>query len=216
MIENILATAFFVSIILLFVFGIMWAENSKHGKRNFLIDIPIIVVLFLSFGIFANNDQDTGTSTPETSDSSNTSDDKDMDKEVTKEEYTDDMAGEIKQSVNDNESISANKVSVDGQFDAKPKTMAISIRSDDFTGKHDEDYLSILDAIKVSQKHNISDFSNVKYVLVGKLTDRYKDSYEPIAWFNFSGKSLKGLKTNEVTLDMLEGIANDYHFKPLK
>ncbi|KPN80051.1 hypothetical protein RZ56_06690 [Apilactobacillus kunkeei] len=126
--------------------------------------------------------------------------------------YTNDLKDDIDNEISDDTStLEVKSVSVSGQFDIKPMSMAITIKSDEFSGYPDRDYYYILDAIKACQKYKPADFDNIKIILSGKLTG---GSYVPIQSYEIPGKTIKGLNTDGLDSTDLETISTDYYYRP--
>lgn len=130
--------------------------------------------------------------------------------------YTEDLKDEVSSEIsNDNVTEDVKDISVSGQFDFKPMSMAITIKSVNFTGYPDDDYYYVLDAIKACEKYNPEGFDNIKIILSGKLTG---GEFVPIQSYDISGKDIKELKTDKInvdnlSLDNLEHIASDHFYR---
>ncbi|CAI2580730.1 hypothetical protein AKUH4B410M_04860 [Apilactobacillus kunkeei] len=123
--------------------------------------------------------------------------------------YTDDMKDDINDSLSS--VLDVKSVSVSGQFDIKPMSMSITVKSDDFSGYPDKDYYFIIKVIKACQKYNPGDFDNIKIILSGKLTG---GAYVPIQAYEIPGKTIKGLNTDGLDSTDLETISTDYYYRP--
>lgn len=126
--------------------------------------------------------------------------------------YTDDMKNDISDKISDDDSLLEIKdVSVSGQFEINPMSMAITIKSDNFSGIPSKDYPYILDAISICQKYNPEKFDNIKFILSGKLTG---GAYVPIQSYDIPGKNLKNLKADTLDVDGLEAISSEHFYRP--
>lgn len=124
--------------------------------------------------------------------------------------YTDDMKEAIKDKLSDD--ISVKKVTVSGQFDAKPASMMVSVYSDDFYEDPSNDYVYIIDMIKVIKKYSPSDFDNIKVALYGKVGTPYETKFMPIQSYSLPGNVIKKVIPDNLTKDSLEEISTDHYY----
>lgn len=124
--------------------------------------------------------------------------------------YTDDMKDAINDKLSDD--ISIKKVTVSGQFDAKPASMMVSAYSDDFYEDHSKDYVYIIDMIKVIKKYSPSDFDNIKVALYGKVGTPYETKYMPVQSYSLPGNVVKKVIPDNLTKNSLEAISTDHYY----
>ncbi|MGL5900969.1 MAG: hypothetical protein ACRCZW_15150 [Lactobacillaceae bacterium] len=130
--------------------------------------------------------------------------------EVEVDNYKKDMKDDINDKLSDE--ISVNKVTVNGQFDTKPKSMMVSVYSSHFTENPDEDYIYIIDIIKVIKKYTPSDFDNIKVALYGKVGTPYETKFMPIQSYSLPGNVIKKVIPDNLTKDSLEEISTDHYY----
>ncbi|GAT90307.1 hypothetical protein [Apilactobacillus kunkeei] len=130
--------------------------------------------------------------------------------EVKVNSYKKDMKDDINDKLSDE--ISVNKVTVNGQFDTKPKSMMVSVYSSHFTENPDEDYIYIIDIIKVIKKYTPSDFDNIKVALYGKVGTPYETKFMPIQSYSLPGNVIKKVIPDNLTKDSLEEISTDHYY----
>lgn len=124
--------------------------------------------------------------------------------------YTDDMKSDINDKISDE--ISVNKVTVTGQFDANPASMMVSVYSSHFTENPDDDYIYIIDIIKVIKKYNPEEFDNIKVALYGKVGTPYETKFMPIQSYSLPGNVIKKVIPDNLTKDSLEEISTDHYY----
>ncbi|WKN28460.1 hypothetical protein MUB42_04505 [Apilactobacillus kunkeei] len=130
--------------------------------------------------------------------------------EVEVDNYKKDMKDDINDKLSDE--ISVNKVTVNGQFDTKPKSMMVSVYSSHFTENPDEDYIYIIDIIKVIKKYTPSDFDNIKVALYGKVGTPYETKFMPIQSYSLPGNVIKKVIPDNLTKDSLEEISTNHYY----
>lgn len=130
--------------------------------------------------------------------------------EVEVDNYKENMKDDINDKISDE--IPVNKVTVNGQFDKNPKSMMVSVYSSHFTENPDDDYIYIIDTIKVIKKYNPEKFDNIKIALYGKVGTPYETKFMPIQSYSLPGNVIKKVIPDNLTKDSLEEISTDHYY----